>query len=583
MAVTVTFEEGMPDNNTNWQDIFEPGDSSEAGDQYEGENVTSNSMTYMVEVNAVTYTVELTGTGFDAAFSPFPFFDQEIPIAGTVTGVDIEASGTDVLTITGLNVDLQQLFFYLFDSDTGNSSRNASGFDAVSLLLAGATTFTFDDAPAQDFNLNMGTGDGNDIFNFTGHVRSVFFDGSRGNDTYKGAKSASGDDTEHDTVDYSNAFDGFRGVMINAQTGKGTDPWGGLDKFSNIEQFRGTHFKDSFIGKNQTADGNLAAFYEERFVGYGGADTFNGGGGFDRIEYNREAERGGYNGIVADLSVVNSKGFAFITDSFGKIDKVKNIEQVFGTMNDDKIVGNNKGNYFQGFDGVDEFDGKGGFDAVAFWENTFVGGAGIRVDLADLTDLGFLADGFEVEDDGFGNLEQLTSIERIDGSHDNDVILGDANDNELNGDKGDDTLWGRGGDDGLNGDDGEDELDGGAGNDFMRGGADADTFIFSVAASAANSDNVDDFNAGDGDVIHVERTLFGLTGLSDGDPVTAAEFEDAPVATQTTTRIVWDSANDDLYYDPTGSVNGSADAVLIAHFNNNPTIVAGDIFAVDIP
>lgn len=55
------------------------------------------------------------------------------------------------------------------------------------------------------------------------------------------------------------------------------------------------------------------------------------------------------------------------------------------------------------------------------------------------------------------------------GTKGNDVLTGDASDNEINGKEGDDQLFGLGGDDKLKGGKGDDTLDGGEGNDSLKG------------------------------------------------------------------------------------------------------------------
>ena len=62
-----------------------------------------------------------------------------------------------------------------------------------------------------------------------------------------------------------------------------------------------------------------------------------------------------------------------------------------------------------------------------------------------------------------------------------------------------------------------------------------------------------------------------------GDPLTESEFTAGSTATAAEHRIIWDAANDDLFYDPDGS-DTSFDKVLIAHFGNDPAIGAADIF-----
>ena len=92
--------------------------------------------------------------------------------------------------------------------------------------------------------------------------------------------------------------------------------------------------------------------------------------------------------------------------------------------------------------------------------------AGVVINLADGTGSGGYADG-----------DRLTSIEEIRGSDYNDIITGDAHDNEL---------WGR---------DGNDILSGGAGIDFLWGGSGYDIFV--LGDKTQGEDHVTSFSSSD--------------------------------------------------------------------------------------
>ncbi len=72
-----------------------------------------------------------------------------------------------------------------------------------------------------------------------------------------------------------------------------------------------------------------------------------------------------------------------------------------------------------------------------------------------------------------------------------------------------DVLTGNGGANTLTGGAGNDTLDGGLGHDILTGGAGADTFVFThvEAASANNSDTINDFHTGEGDAINIHDIL----------------------------------------------------------------------------
>ncbi|HEV8391529.1 MAG TPA: hypothetical protein VGQ35_16880 [Dongiaceae bacterium] len=62
----------------------------------------------------------------------------------------------------------------------------------------------------------------------------------------------------------------------------------------------------------------------------------------------------------------------------------------------------------------------------------------------------------------------------INGTANNDTLVGGAGNDIISGLAGDDKISGLGGNDVLNGDDGNDKLDGGTGNDILDGGGGAD-------------------------------------------------------------------------------------------------------------
>lgn len=74
--------------------------------------------------------------------------------------------------------------------------------------------------------------------------------------------------------------------------------------------------------------------------------------------------------------------------------------------------------------------------------------------------------------------DELESIENVEGSNDDDLILGNDGDNVLNGNDGDDTIRGQAGNDVLNGGADNDTLIGGLGNDQLDGGEGIDTVDF---------------------------------------------------------------------------------------------------------
>jgi Ca2+-binding RTX toxin-like protein len=183
---------------------------------------------------------------------------------------------------------------------------------------------------------------------FIGGTGLSFFQGRAGADTYitnvvqsAGNYYANG----FGWVDYQ-ADGGTLGVTVNLQTGIGSDSFGSIENYTNITAVRGTNQVDTFTG-NQ--------FYNV-FQGLGGADIINGGGGYDRVDYGRDAGAGGTAGVTVDLLAGTA------TDGFGTVDTLTSIEEVVGTSFNDTIRGNSWDNFFAGLNGDDTLVGRGGLD-----------------------------------------------------------------------------------------------------------------------------------------------------------------------------------------------------------------------------
>jgi serralysin len=150
-------------------------------------------------------------------------------------------------------------------------------------------------------------------------------------------------------------------------------------------------------------------------------------------------------------------------------------------------------------------------------------------------------------------------------------------DDWLNGRGGNDWLSGGAGDDTIDGGSGRDVLVGGTGHDELRGGTGSDFFVFSDAPTSRSADLIEDFTH-DHDMIVLQRADF--QGLSWG-PLRVSAFyaaDGASKAHDSSDRIVYDSANGNLYYDADGK--GGRAAVHFATLEFAPTLDAGDFFIV---
>ncbi len=195
---------------------------------------------------------------------------------------------------------------------------------------------------------------------------------------------------------------------------------------------------------------------------------------------------------------------------------------------------------------------------------------------------------------GGAGSDVLVDIEHLTGSAYADTLSGDATDNTLIGGAGDDvlaglggadhllggadadTLYGDAGADTLDGGDGNDVLEGDAGNDTLSGGAGEDSFRFNAMLGAGNVDIVSDFaGAGTtgGDVLVLDHDwCLGMTaGALAGDA-----FETGTAASAFTTRILYDAATGELFFDQDGSLT-TFSPVKFATLSAHPAgLAAGD-------
>ena len=115
--------------------------------------------------------------------------------------------------------------------------------------------------------------------------------------------------------------------------------------------------------------------------------------------------------------------------------------------------------------------------------------------------------------------------DRVLGGKDNDELHGDAGNDFMNGNLGVDSCFGGDGADTIYGGQGDDLLDGGAGNDWMSGDLGNDTLTGGAGADTFNMfagggvDQVQDFNAAEGDRVHLAAGLSYTVSQSGADTV----------------------------------------------------------------
>jgi Ca2+-binding RTX toxin-like protein len=302
-----------------------------------------------------------------------------------------------------------------------------------------------------------------------GQGRDSLFGGS-GGDTLVGGSDGDLLDggADIDTASYAGSSSG---VSIDLTTGAfgGGDATG--DTLVSIENLTGSSNSDTLKGDSLN---NI-------LEGGGGADFLDGGTGSDKASY---------------ASSVSGVSVNLLTGAFGggdaQGDTLVNIENLFGSGNNDTLVGNDSANILEGLAGDDLLQGNGGNDTIYGLEgnDTIEGGSGD--DLLEGDEGNDFLSGGENNDllfGGFGN-------DILEGGSDINFLSGDAGDDRLVGGAVNDTLLGGSENDTLLGDAGTDTLNGGSENDYLDGGLDNDQLVGATGNDTLKGDSGNDILEG---------------------------------------------------------------------------------------
>ena len=397
--------------------------------------------------------------------------------AGTVTGfAGFLPGGIQRSSITELNLSAVTIAGLIEVND---------GFGVRDLGLAG------DD--------QILSGGGDDIL--LGGPGDDVIDGGAGSDTLDGG-------TGFDAASYVSSSGP---VAADLSLGFAIDGSGGFDTFISIEDLFGSSHNDLLIGDDQfnflfgsagdddLRGGDASDFLngqadDDSLSGDAGNDTLNGGPGDDILDggVGDDSLNGdlGNDTFIVDSpgdQIVDAGGVDSVQASFNFVlaNGLENLTLMMGAGDIDGdgngaanvIVGNNGANLLRGEGGDDELRGEAGND-------TLEGGAGADALMGgDGTDVAFYGDsaarvivnlktGFRSGGEAAG--DTYDSVEGLEGSAFNDILVGSDGAN---------ILMGRAGVDTLRGEEGDDLLEGGAGSDVLYGDEGMD--IASYAASAA--------------------------------------------------------------------------------------------------
>ena len=259
----------------------------------------------------------------------------------------------------------------------------------------------------------------------------------------------------------------------------------------------------------------------------GGADKLDGGEGRDSVDYlaSDPSQR-----VVVDLADSSGNG------GLAAGDILISIENVFGSVGDDRLRGTDGANTLRGEDGDDVLSGRDGNDKLqggtgddqlkgGWGADDLDGGDGMDKAIYLSERMGALIDMADPgSSTGQAAGDTFIDVEIIVASKLDDILRGDDGDNRLKAGSGNDALRGRAGNDVLFGGDGDDRLNGDAGDDVLVGGAGSDDFLF----------------AGGHDVIHdlsVHDMLWISNRFASGAILTQADIEAAAVIVDGTLEL----------------------------------------------
>lgn len=322
-----------------------------------------------------------------------------------------------------------------------------------------------------------------------GDANANRLEGGDGDDTVEGRAGA---DTlvggeGFDTAEYVSSTTGVN-INLAASTGSGGDAEG--DSLVEIEAVVGSEFNDKLVGDAVA----------NQLSGQGGNDTLDGGAGADTLKGGAGSDTASYAASTVAVNVSLATGQGAGGDADG--DRLEDIENLIGSKHADELSGNDEANQLDGGAGDDWLEGNGGAD-------TLIGGSGtdtasyLEATAAVVANLGDPS-----RNTGDAQGDSYTSIENLEGSEYDDILIGDAGNNILMGVPGNDQLFGA---------DGADTLVGGAGRDTLDGGAGVDTASYSGSNEAVTVDLSAGLGAGgdaDGDQF---STIENVVGSRYGD------------------------------------------------------------------
>lgn len=566
----------------------------------EGSNGNDN---YVVD-NTGDVVQEFPNQGFDTVRSQITTFRLPDNVEGLILLPNAR---------NGLGNDQSNHISVSTENTTGNALR---GFGGKDLLSGGVGNDLLDGGDGDDEladqlgNDTLVGGNGNDKitlsfkqgFTFSDNVNlnltNTSLSGTRGSQSIKTTLQS----IEAGELNLGNALnavklDGsaFTAGNVTLRGGAGADSLlggSGSDKLSGsagADTLEGGAGKDTLDG----SDGNdrlLGGDGDDILTGSFGTNVLDGGAGFDQVFEqvnqsitltNTRLTHSSQAGFTLDDTLVNIESVRL--EAFpGKFDSQQNAtldaslftlgSVVFtGDKGNNTLLGGTKNDFLEGGAGDDHMEGGLGDDKYivdsindqAIETSPQGGTADTIVSSVSFT----LGDNLEVL--------ELTRSADLNGT-------GNSQNNILSGNTGNNILKGGAGNDALIGDAGNDVLEGGSGNDILTSGTGSDRFVYSTGVAFKRTDlgndTIRDFNSGDAIVLNplTFNTLKSSVGIGLSD---ASDFaivtKDGDAATSSA-RLIYDSSNGHLFYNPNGTATGFGSGGQFATLENKPTLSASD-------
>ena len=429
------------------------------------------------------------------------------------------------------------------------SGRDPGGIDGADVLNGGNGNDTLRGNSGND-NLNGGAGDDN-------------LRGDAGNDTLAGGIGKDFASYRFDELGLTSGVTFSLAAVAGTTTLLINDGQGGQDEISGIETFgiSGSAFADTLTGSgledqiyggagddvlnggagndyflsgeagNDTIDGGagndslVGGDGNDKLFGLAGADLLDGGAGDDNLfggagideffggdgidiisfeDGNQGARVDLLTGTVSNDGFGNAETLVSVESAggtrFADVMSTGRIGNLVGRAGADLLTGGDGDNYIAPGSGADTVDGGAGFDTLDLSaRQTDTRGVQTRGVVVNLV-TGSVTD-------GWGGIDQVSGIERVEGTGFGDRMTGDANANHLIGNAGADTLAGGDGNDFIAGFlsnsgadpqsiDLADVLTGGNGNDTLRGNGGADNLNGGAGDDNLRGDAGDDTLAG---------------------------------------------------------------------------------------